>query len=55
MLYAQALDLLLKVKANGRQLTGEMIDEVAYNGTEIIKTIVNNITYKSKLNIFIYN
>lgn len=48
MLYARALDLLLRAKANGRELTGEMIDEVAYNGTLIIQTLVKNITYKSK-------
>lgn len=47
MLYARALDLLLRNKANGQELTGEMIDEVAYNGTLIIQTIVKNITYQS--------
>ncbi|XP_022167854.1 receptor-type guanylate cyclase Gyc76C-like [Myzus persicae] len=47
MLYARALDLLLRAKANGRELTGEMIDEVAYNGTLIIETLVRNITYQS--------
>jgi len=48
MLYARALDLLLRAKANGGELTGEMIDEVAYNGTLIIETLVRNITYQSK-------
>jgi len=48
MLYARTLDLLLRAKANGRELTGEMIDEVAYNGTLIIQTLVKNITYQSK-------
>lgn len=48
MLYARTLDLLLRDKANGRELTGEMIDEIAYNGTLIIETLVNNITYQSK-------
>lgn len=48
MLYARTLDLLLRDKANGRELTGEMIDEVAYNGTLIIETLVKNITYQSK-------
>lgn len=48
MLYARALDLLLRTKANGQELTGEMIDEVAYNGTLIIQTLVKNITYQSK-------
>lgn len=47
MLYARTLDLLLRDKANGRELTGEMIDEVAYNGTLIIETLVKNITYQS--------
>jgi len=48
MLYARALDFLLRAKANGGELTGEMIDEVAYNGTLIIETLVKNITYQSK-------
>lgn len=47
MLYARTLDFLIKNKANGRVLTGEMIDEVAYNGTLIIQTLINNITYQS--------
>lgn len=54
MLYARALDLLLRDKANGQELTGEMIDEVAYNGTLIVQTIVKNITYQSmRKNMFI--
>lgn len=48
MLYARTLDLLIREKANGGQLTGEMIDEVAYNGTLIIETLINNVTYQSK-------
>lgn len=48
MLYARALDFLIKHKANGRALTGEMIDEVAYNGTLIIQTLIHNISYQSK-------
>lgn len=49
MLYAKALDHLLCAKANDlRNLTGEMIDEVAENGTQIIQTIIKNVTYQSK-------
>jgi len=48
MLYARTLDFLIRNKANGRELTAEMIDEIAYNGTLIIQTLVNNITYQSK-------
>lgn len=54
MLYARTLDLLLRDKANGRELTGEMIDEVAYNGTLIIETLVKNITYQSKYKLKIH-
>jgi len=48
MLYARTLDFLIRNRANGQELTAEMIDEVAYNGTLIIETLVNNITYQSK-------
>lgn len=54
MLYARTLDLLLRDRANGRELTGEMIDEVAYNGTLIIETLVKNITYQSKYKLKIH-
>lgn len=47
MLYARALDFLLRSKANVQNLTAKMIDEVAYNGTLIIETLVKNITYQS--------
>lgn len=54
MLYAKALDHLLYAKANLdlQNLTGEMIDEVAKNGTQIIQTIIKNITYQSKRKTF---
>ncbi|XP_025406110.1 receptor-type guanylate cyclase Gyc76C-like isoform X2 [Sipha flava] len=47
MLYARTLDFLLRARANGRELTGEMIDEVSNNGTLIIETLIKNITYQS--------
>lgn len=47
-LYAQALDFLLRAKANPHNLTAKMVDEVAYNGTLIIETLVKNITYQSE-------
>ncbi|XP_050428975.1 receptor-type guanylate cyclase Gyc76C-like isoform X2 [Adelges cooleyi] len=47
MLYARALDHLLRSRASVQNMTAEIIDEVAYNGTLIIETIIKNITYQS--------
>lgn len=50
-LYAQTLDYLIKAKVkslNGQPLTAAMIDDIAYNGTLIIQTLINKIEYKSK-------
>lgn len=33
---------------NGQPLTAAMIDEIAYNGTLIIQTLIHKIEYKSK-------
>lgn len=46
MLYAKALHQLLMKEE--RQLTDDVIREVASNGTAIIQTIIQNRTYKSE-------
>ncbi|XP_050532707.1 receptor-type guanylate cyclase Gyc76C-like isoform X2 [Daktulosphaira vitifoliae] len=47
MLYARALDFLLKSRSSVQNITVDIIDEVASNGTLIIETIIKNITYQS--------
>lgn len=33
---------------NGQPLTAAMVDEIAYNGTLIVQTLIHKIEYKSK-------
>lgn len=47
MLYAMALDKLLRIEQQTQQLTEEVILGVAANGTRIVETIINNKTYQS--------
>lgn len=46
-LYARALDYLIKQR--GKNVTEDVIDDIASNGTNIIQTIIKNRTYESKL------
>lgn len=48
MLYALALDKLLRAEMALRPLTEDVIREVASNGTRIVETIILNKTYQSK-------
>lgn len=48
MLYALALDKLLRIEQRTQELTEEIIRSVAANGTRIIETIIMNKTYQSK-------
>lgn len=48
MLYALALDKLLRIEQRTQVLTEELIRMVAANGTRIVETIIQNGTYQSE-------
>lgn len=48
MLYAMALDQLLRIEQRTHELTEEVIRNVAANGTRIVETIIMNKTYQSE-------